>query len=145
MPKRLSLTFACGDYEIVRPLIDGKVEVDGVDHPKAPADDVDHVGRGDALGAHLVAVAHEDEMRRGLAGLLARADRQAADGIDLHPAVETCVEGLLQAQVRERLVVPDARSKAVRRRVAKAVAGLDRTSELEAMKWIEAVSEFDAQ
>ena len=31
MPKRLSLTFACGDYEIVRPLIDGKVEVDGVD------------------------------------------------------------------------------------------------------------------
>ena len=31
MPKKLSLTFACGDYEIVRPLIDGKVEVDGVD------------------------------------------------------------------------------------------------------------------
>ena len=31
MPKRLSLTFACGNYEIVRPLIDGKVEVDGVD------------------------------------------------------------------------------------------------------------------
>jgi len=31
MPKKLSLTLACGDYEIVRPLIDGKVEVDGVD------------------------------------------------------------------------------------------------------------------
>ena len=31
MPKKLSLTFACGDYEIVRPLIDGKVAVDGVD------------------------------------------------------------------------------------------------------------------
>ena len=31
MPKKLSLAFACGDYEIVRPLIDGKVEVDGVD------------------------------------------------------------------------------------------------------------------
>jgi 4,5-dihydroxyphthalate decarboxylase len=31
MPKRLSLTFACGSYEIVRPLIDGKIEVDGVD------------------------------------------------------------------------------------------------------------------
>jgi len=31
MPKKLPLTFACGDYEIVRPLIDGKVEVDGVD------------------------------------------------------------------------------------------------------------------
>jgi hypothetical protein len=43
-----------------------------------------------------------------------------------------------------RLVVPDARSKAVRRRVAKAVARLDRSSELEAMRWIETVSEFDA-
>jgi len=31
MAKRIPLTFACGDYEIVRPLIDGKVEVDGVD------------------------------------------------------------------------------------------------------------------
>jgi hypothetical protein len=48
--------------------------------------------------------------------------------------------------VRElRLVVPDARSKAVRRRVAKEVAGLDRFSELEAMRWIEAVSEFDTR
>lgn len=44
-----------------------------------------------------------------------------------------------------RLVVPDARSKAVRRRVAKAVAGLDRSSEIEAMKWIEAVSDFDTR
>jgi Protein of unknown function (DUF3018) len=44
-----------------------------------------------------------------------------------------------------RLVVPDARSKAVRRRVAKQVAGLDRSSELEAMRWIEAVSEFDTR
>lgn len=42
-----------------------------------------------------------------------------------------------------RLVVPDARSKTVRRRVAKAVASLDETSELDAMRWIEAVSEFD--
>ena len=31
MPKKLALTLACGDYEIVRPLIDGTVEVDGVD------------------------------------------------------------------------------------------------------------------
>lgn len=31
MPKKLSLTLACGNYEIVRPLIDGTVEVDGVD------------------------------------------------------------------------------------------------------------------
>src|SRR6202158_122452 len=31
MSKNLPLTFACGDYEIVRPLIDGRVEVDGVD------------------------------------------------------------------------------------------------------------------
>ena len=44
-----------------------------------------------------------------------------------------------------RLVVPDARSKAVRRRVAKQGAGLNRSSELAAMKWIEAVSEFDAR
>jgi hypothetical protein len=39
---------------------------------------------------------------------------------------------------------PDARSKAVRRRVAKQVAGLDQENELDAMRWIEAASEFDA-
>lgn len=44
-----------------------------------------------------------------------------------------------------RLVVPDARSKAVRKRVAKQVAGLDRSRELEAILWAESVSEFDAQ
>jgi Protein of unknown function (DUF3018) len=44
-----------------------------------------------------------------------------------------------------RLTVPDARSRAVRRRVAKQVAALDRASECEAMRWIEAVSEFDTQ
>ena len=42
-----------------------------------------------------------------------------------------------------RLVVPDARSKAIRRRVAKEVAGLDPALELAALGWIEAVSEFD--
>jgi hypothetical protein len=42
-----------------------------------------------------------------------------------------------------RLVVPDARSKAVRRRIAKQVAGLDCARESEALSWIEAVSEFD--
>ncbi len=31
MPKKLPLTLACGDYEIVRPLINGRVQVDGVD------------------------------------------------------------------------------------------------------------------
>ena len=31
MPKKLALTLACGDYEIVRPLLNEKVEVDGVD------------------------------------------------------------------------------------------------------------------
>ena len=31
MPKKTALTLACGDYEIVRPLLKGKVEVDGVD------------------------------------------------------------------------------------------------------------------
>ena len=44
-----------------------------------------------------------------------------------------------------RLIVPDARSKAVRRRIAKQVAMLDRAGELDALGWIEAVSEFDAQ
>jgi Protein of unknown function (DUF3018) len=42
-----------------------------------------------------------------------------------------------------RLVVPDARSKAIRRRIAREVAGLDRARELAALEWIEAVSEFD--
>ena len=44
-----------------------------------------------------------------------------------------------------RLVVPDARSKVVRRRVARQVAGLARARELEALRWNEAVSEFDAR
>lgn len=43
-----------------------------------------------------------------------------------------------------RLVVPDSRSKAVLRRIAKEVAGLNRASERDAMRWIEAVSEFDS-
>jgi len=44
-----------------------------------------------------------------------------------------------------RLIVPDARSKAVRRRVAKEVAALNRSRERDALGWIEAVSEFDAR
>jgi hypothetical protein len=44
-----------------------------------------------------------------------------------------------------RLVVPDARSPAVRRRIARQVAKLDLSAERAAMRWIEAVSEFDAQ
>jgi Antitoxin MazE-like len=49
-----------------------------------------------------------------------------------------------QRGLRElRLVVPDARSNAVRRRVARQVAALDQSRELEALKWIEAVAEFD--
>jgi hypothetical protein len=42
-----------------------------------------------------------------------------------------------------RLMVPDARSAAVRRRVSEAVAKLNREHEQEALAWIEAVSEFD--
>jgi hypothetical protein len=42
-----------------------------------------------------------------------------------------------------RLVVPDARSAAIRRRIAEQVARLDPADEAEAMAWIEAVSEFD--
>ena len=43
-----------------------------------------------------------------------------------------------------RLVVPDARSEAVRNRVAAAVARLSRDTEGDALRWIEDVSEFDA-
>ena len=43
-----------------------------------------------------------------------------------------------------RLVVADARSRAVRRRVARAVARLDPDRERDALQWIEAVAEFDA-
>jgi hypothetical protein len=43
-----------------------------------------------------------------------------------------------------RLVVADPRSRAVRRRVAKQVAGLHLDRERDALKWIESVSEFDA-
>ena len=44
-----------------------------------------------------------------------------------------------------RMVIPDARSKAVRKRIAKQVAALDQPSEAEAMRWTEAVAEFDIQ
>ena len=43
-----------------------------------------------------------------------------------------------------RLIVPDARSAAVRERIARQVAKLNPESEEEALRWIEAVSEFDA-
>ncbi|MHB8414215.1 MAG: antitoxin MazE-like protein [Acidiferrobacteraceae bacterium] len=43
-----------------------------------------------------------------------------------------------------RLVVPDPHSRAVRRRVARQVTCLDQAAEGDAMRWIEAVSEFDA-
>ena len=42
-----------------------------------------------------------------------------------------------------RLVVPDARLPSVRRRVAAEVALLDPSQEDEALRWVEAVSEFD--
>jgi hypothetical protein len=44
-----------------------------------------------------------------------------------------------------RLIVPDARSPIVRRRIARQVSKLDPGAELEAMRWSEAVSEFDAK
>ena len=43
-----------------------------------------------------------------------------------------------------RLAVPDARSEAVRNRIAAQVAKLNPDSERDALLWIEAVSEFDA-
>jgi hypothetical protein len=42
-----------------------------------------------------------------------------------------------------RLALPDARLPAVRRRIAAQVAGLSRHTELDALDWIESVSEFD--
>ena len=50
----------------------------------------------------------------------------------------------LQGLRELRLVLPDARSPSVRRRVAKEVARLQRSGEDDALNWIEAVSEFDA-
>jgi hypothetical protein len=44
-----------------------------------------------------------------------------------------------------RLLLPDMRSPAVRERLARQSANLDRDAEAEALKWIEAVSEFDEQ
>jgi hypothetical protein len=43
-----------------------------------------------------------------------------------------------------RIVVADARSRAVRRRMAKQVASLNSDRECDALEWIESVSEFDA-
>lgn len=43
-----------------------------------------------------------------------------------------------------RLVASDARSAAVRRRVAAQATGLDREDEDAALAWIEAVSKFEA-
>ena len=44
-----------------------------------------------------------------------------------------------------RLIVPDARLKKVRRRVAAEVAALRPQSEREALDWIESVAEFDGR
>ena len=43
-----------------------------------------------------------------------------------------------------RLIVPDARSPTVRKRIAAQVAKLNPNDEQDALLWIEAVSEFDA-
>lgn len=49
-----------------------------------------------------------------------------------------------EAQRREiRLTVPDARLRQVRERIADSVARLDTATEVEALRWIEAVSDFD--
>lgn len=50
-----------------------------------------------------------------------------------------------RAGLREvRLAVPDARSEAVRVRIAAQVAKLNPESERDALLWIEAVSDFEA-
>ena len=84
-----------------------------------------HCGRGrNALHCHAL---------RSLGNTMAAAERMRAMRERRH------ARGLREL----RLVVPDARSKAIRRRVAREVAGLDRARELAALGWIEAVSEFD--
>ncbi len=50
----------------------------------------------------------------------------------------------LQGLRELRLIVPDARSSAIRRRVADQVALLNAGAEADAMEWIGGVSEFDA-
>lgn len=41
------------------------------------------------------------------------------------------------------MTLPDARLRQVRERIADSVGGLDPTAEAEALRWIEAVSDFD--
>jgi len=61
------------------------------------------------------------------------------------PGKEIRLERRGRCGLREvRLVVLDARSEEVRRRIADAVARLDPEDERDAMRWIEAVSAFDA-
>lgn len=49
-----------------------------------------------------------------------------------------------EAQRREiRLTVPDARLRQVRERIADSVARLDPAAEVEVLRWIETVSDFD--
>ena len=48
-----------------------------------------------------------------------------------------------QGRREVRMALPDARLPSVRERVAAAVARLDRDDEEDALRWIEAVSEFD--
>ena len=43
-----------------------------------------------------------------------------------------------------RMILPDARADEVRARIADAVARLERSHEEDALRWTEAVSEFDA-
>ena len=48
-----------------------------------------------------------------------------------------------QGKREVRMILPDARSNDVRARVADSVARLDRGHESEALRWTEAISEFD--
>ena len=58
--------------------------------------------------------------------------------------MKTMRERRRQRGLRELgLVVPDARSRTVRRRIAEQVARLRPESERDALAWIEVVSEFD--
>ena len=42
-----------------------------------------------------------------------------------------------------RITLPNPRSEKVRKRIANSVARLNRSEEADALRWIEAVSEFD--
>jgi len=53
------------------------------------------------------------------------------------------VKAAISGKRQVRITLPNPRSEKVRQRVANSVARLSRSQEADALRWIEAVSEFD--